>query len=283
LAIPSGNETGGADGSACLLSLGEFEQISELAYRTCGIDLRQGKQPLVQARLGKKLRQGNFASFSEYYEHVVADRTGAELIDLLDALTTNFTSFLREPTHFEFLRKSILPDLNGPIRIWSAGCSSGEEPFTIAFSLLEELGMEASARCRILATDISIRAIKTAQGAAYPADRFCDFPTDYRGKYLLRGSHRWDGWYRVKPPVRGMIEFHRSNLMEPFHYRQPFQVIFCRNVMIYFNKATQTDLVNRFAPCLAPGGYLLIGHSESLTGLTHPYRYVQPAVYRKPL
>jgi chemotaxis protein methyltransferase CheR len=274
LAIQSANET---------LSPGEFEQISELAYRTCGIDLRQGKESLVQARLGKKIREGHYASFQQYYNHVVADRTGAELIDLLDALTTNFTSFLREPAHFEFLRKSALPGLAGPIRIWSAGCSSGEEPFTIAFSLLEELGMAAAARCRILATDISVRAIKTAQSAAYPADRFDDFPIDYRGKYLLRGSQRWEGWYRVKPPVRGMIEFHRSNLMEPFHHSQPFQVIFCRNVMIYFSKATQTDLVNRFARCLAPGGYLFIGHSESLTGLAHPYQYIKPAVYRKPL
>jgi chemotaxis protein methyltransferase CheR len=274
LAIQSANET---------LSPGEFEQISELAYRTCGIDLRQGKESLVQARLGKKIREGNYASFQQYYQHVVADRTGAELIDLLDALTTNFTSFLREPAHFEFLRKSILTGLNGPIRIWSAGCSSGEEPFTIAFSLLEELGMAASSRCRILATDISVRAIKTAQSAAYPADRFGDFPVDYRGKYLLRGSQRWEGWYRVKPPIRGMIEFHRSNLMEPFHHSQPFQVIFCRNVMIYFSKATQKDLVNRFARCLAPGGYLFIGHTESLTGLEHPYQYIKPAVYRKPL
>jgi chemotaxis protein methyltransferase CheR len=274
LAIQSANET---------LSPGEFEQISELAYRTCGIDLRQGKESLVQARLGKKIREGHYASFQQYYKHVVADRTGAELIDLLDALTTNFTSFLREPAHFEFLRESILPSLTGPIRIWSAGCSSGEEPFTIAFSLLEELGMAASTRCRILATDISVRAIKTAHGAAYPADRFADFPADYCGKYLLRGSQRWEGWYRVKPPVRGMVEFRRSNLMEPFHHSQPFQVIFCRNVMIYFSKATQTELVNRFAKCLAPGGYLFIGHTESLTGLEHPYRYIKPAVYRKPL
>src|SRR5258708_2848063 len=114
-----------------VLSPRELEQITELAYRTCGIDLKNGKQQLVQARLGKKIRQGKFGSFEEYYRHVVEDRTGEELVALLDALTTNFTSFLREPAHFDFLRKSILPGLKGSIRIWSAACSSGEEPFTI--------------------------------------------------------------------------------------------------------------------------------------------------------
>lgn len=265
------------------LSAGEFEKISDLAYRSCGIDLKHGKRDLVQARLSKKMREGKFSSFEDYYQHVIADRTGEELIALLDALTTNFTSFLREPAHFEFLRKFVLPDIAGPIRIWSAGCSTGEEPFTIAFSVLEELGMAASARCHILANDISTRALETAGRAAYPAGGFTDFPAECLAKYLLRGSDRWEGWYRVKPPVRDMVEFHRLNLIEPFHYAQPFHVIFCRNVMIYFNKTTRAELVNRLAPCLAPGGYLFIGHSESLSGLEHPYQYVQPAIYRKPL
>jgi chemotaxis protein methyltransferase CheR len=201
---------------------------------------------------------------------------------LLDALTTNFTSFLREPAHFEFLRKSILPNLEGPIRIWSAGCSTGEEPFTIAFSLIEELGPAAFWRCRILAADISSHALAAARRAVYPADRFSDFPPDCLPSYLLRGTQNWDGWFRVKPSIRAMIDFRRLNLVEPFHHPQPFQVIFCRNVMIYFNKATQVDLVNRLFRSLAPGGYLFIGHSESLTGLAHPYQYIQPAVYRKP-
>jgi len=264
------------------LSQSEFDQITELAYRTCGIDLKNGKQELVQARLAKKIRQGKFGSFKQYYEHVVADRTGEELIALLDALTTNFTSFLREAAHFDFLRKTIVPGLSGQIRIWSAACSTGEEPFTIAISLLEELGMPAASRIHILASDISTRALATAERAAYEAERFKDFPKDWAGKYLLRGSGQWEGWFRVKPTVRRLIEFQRLNLMEPFRPAQPFQVIFCRNVMIYFNKETQTQLVSRFASCLEPGGYLLIGHSESLTGLKHPYDYIKPAVYRRP-
>ncbi len=264
-----------------LLSSREYEQIAELAYRTCGIDLKKGKQELVQARLGKKIREGKFGSFTAYYEHVVADRTGDQLVALLDALTTNFTSFLREPAHFDFLRKTIAPGIKGPIRVWSAACSSGEEPFSIAFSLLEELGQQAFARTSILATDISTRALTTAARSAYPADRFARFPQDWLRKYLMRGSGQWEGWYRVKPDVRKMVEFRRVNLMQPFPPTQPFDAIFCRNVMIYFNKATQEELVNRLFERLAPGGYLLIGHSESLTGLSHSYEYVKPAIYRK--
>ncbi len=265
------------------LSQREFDQIAGLAYRTCGIDLKNGKQELVQARLGKKIRQGRFSSFKQYYEHVVADTTGEELIALLDALTTNFTSFLREAAHFDLLRKTIVPGLKGQIRIWSAACSTGEEPYTIAFSLLEELGAPAASRIQILASDISSRALAAAERGAYEAERFKEFPQEWLSRYLLRGSGRWEGWYRVKPPLRRMIEFRRLNLMEQFCPAQPFQVIFCRNVMIYFNKETQGQLVNRFAPCLEPGGYLLIGHAESLTGLEHPYNYIKPAVYRKPL
>jgi len=266
-----------------MLSQGEFDQITSLAYKSCGIDLKNGKQELVQARLGKKIRQGKFDSFKQYYEHVVADTTGEALIALLDALTTNFTSFLREATHFDLLRKTIVPGLKGQIRIWSAACSTGEEPYTIAFSLLEELGMHAASRIHILASDISSRALAAAERGAYEAERFKEVPKDWPSKYLLRGSDRWEGWYRVKPPIRSMIEFRRLNLMESFRPAHPFQVIFCRNVMIYFDKETQERLVNRFASCLEPGGYLLIGHSESLTGLKHPYDYVKPAVYRRPL
>jgi chemotaxis protein methyltransferase CheR len=270
-----------------ILSPDEFRKIGELTFKSCGIDLADGKQQLVQARLGKKIRQGNFSGFDDYYRHVVADQTGRELAALLDALTTNFTSFLREPAHFDFLRKTILPGLGksgktGSIRVWSAACSTGEEPFTIAFSLLEELGTSAAGRIAILASDLSTRVLETAERAAYPSERFSACPPDWQRKYLLRGSQRWEGWYRVKPQVRRLIEFRRLNLMETFRPPQLFHVIFCRNVMIYFDKGTQAQLVNRLAPCLEPGGYLLIGHAESLTGLHHPYEYIQPAVYRKP-
>lgn len=265
------------------LSEKEFKQIRELVYRTCGINLNHEKRQMVEARIGKKIREGGFGAFRDYYDHVVADRSGEELICLLNALSTNFTSFLREPAHFEFLRKTILPHLEGPIRIWCAACSSGEEPFSIAFSLIEELGIEAAARrASILATDISTQALAAAARAAYPGERFQSFPPAWLPKYLLRGAGRWQGWFRVKPEVRRMVQFRRLNLIEPFGHVGSFQIIFCRNVMIYFDRRTQAGVVRRIGDCLDPGGYLLVGHSESLAGVEHAFQYVCPAVYRRP-
>jgi len=261
----------------------EFEQFRELAYERFGLDLKDGKQGLVAARLGKKLREHGFRTFQAYYEHVLADSTGEALVVLIDALTTNFTSFLREPAHFDYLRKTILPEIRSSerIRIWSAACSTGEEPYTIAFSVLEELGSAARGRFELLATDISTKALGTALTAVYPAERFEGFPRDWMRRYLRRGDGRWRGWYRVKPEVRSVVEFRRLNLMEPFAHLLRFHVVFCRNVMIYFDKPTQADLVARLTDRLEPDGYLLTGHSESLLGKHPGLSYVRPAVYRK--
>ena len=262
----------------------EFEQFRSLAYEKFGLDLRDGKETLVSGRLGKKIRELNFGSFQEYYQHVQEDRTGEALIALIDALTTNHTSFFRESAHFDFLRQTILPPLRkrDQIAIWSAACSTGEEPYTIAFCLLEEFGEAALAKTRILATDISTRVLATAKTGAYPADRFDGIPANRLRRYLLRGEQRFEGWYRVKPEVRAAVEFRRLNLMESLSHLGSFSAIFCRNVMIYFDKPTQQDLVNRLAGCLEPGGYLLTGHAESLNGVDHPLQYVLPAIYRKP-
>ncbi|MGA2269938.1 MAG: protein-glutamate O-methyltransferase CheR [Bryobacteraceae bacterium] len=266
------------------LTAREFEQFRRLAYEKFGLDLRSGKESLVSARLGKKIRELNFRSFQEYYRHVTEDRTGEALIAMIDALTTNHTGFFRESAHFEFLRKTILPGLRerDRIAIWSAACSTGEEPYTIAFCLLEELGEAALAKVRILATDISTRVLASARRATYPAECFDGIPAHRFHRYLLQGEQRWKGWYRVKPEVQAVVEFRRLNLMEQFAHLGLFSVIFCRNVMIYFDKATQQDVANRLAGCLEPGGYLLIGHSESLNSVDHPLRYVQPTIYRKP-
>jgi len=266
------------------LSAREFEQIRRLAYRQFGLDLRNGKEQLVSARLGRQIRELKFRSFQEYYRHVVEDRTGEALVALIDALTTNHTSFFREPVHFEFLRRTILPGLRARDRIavWSAACSTGEEPYSIAFCLVEELGETALAKIRILATDISTRVLAAAGQGVYPAERFDGIPGVQLRRCLLRGEGRFHGWYRVKPELRATVEFRRLNLMEGFSHLGPFPVIFCRNVMIYFDKATQQDLVNRMAACLEPGGYLLIGHAESLNAIDNPLEYVCPAVYRKP-
>lgn len=258
----------------------EFEQIRNLAYEKFGLDLRDGKQQLVSARLGKKIREARFRTFHDYYRHVVEDRTGEALAAMIDALTTNYTSFFREPAHFDFVREHALPDWRGKalVRLWSAACATGEEPYSIAASLATDL---SPARVRILATDISTRALDTARKALYPAERCATMAAAELRASMLRGEGRWQGWYRVRKELRGMVEFQRMNLVEPFPPVGLFAAIFCRNVMIYFNKGTQQTLVNRLAACLEPGGFLFIGHAESLTGIAHPLRYVRPAVYSK--
>ena len=271
-------------GDVSVLTAREFEQIRRLAHDQFGLDLREGKETLVSTRLSKKIRELNFPSFQAYFRHVIEDRTGESLIALIDALTTNYTSFFREPAHFDFLRETILPGLRdrGRIDVWSNACSTGEEPYSIAFCLIEELGEQALDRIRILATDISTRVLDRARQGAYPAERFQGIPASRLRQYLLRGEGRFQNWYRVKPEVRAAVEFQRLNLMDRFSHLGPFPVIFCRNVMIYFDRPTQQDLVNRLSDCLEPGGYLLIGHSESLNGIDHPLRYLRPATYRKP-
>lgn len=262
----------------------EFQQFRQLAYEKFGLDLRTGKEQLVSARLGKKIRELRFRSYQEYYRHVVEDATGEALAALIDALTTNHTSFFREAAHFEFLRKAILPGLRERPRLalWSAACSSGEEPYTIAFSVIEEWGDVAFDKLRVLATDISTKVLTSAEKGIYPAARFEAMPALAQRRYLLRGEGRWKDSYQVKPEVRRLVEFRRLNLMENFAHVGPFPVIFCRNVMIYFDKPTQQELVARLAGRLEPGGYLLIGHAESLNALDHPLQYLRPAVYRKP-
>jgi len=265
------------------MKAGEFAKIRQLAYDTFGLDLRQGKETLVSARLGKHIRKSGCRSFDEYYRHVVEDSTGQALIHLIDALTTDHTSFFREPAHFDFLRKALLPEWrNRPsIEIWSAACSSGEEPYSIAMCILEELGRAAPGKVRILATDISTRVLAAAKEGIYPAERFETLsPAQLRG-YWLRGERDFAGSYRAKKELRAMIEFRRLNLLEPVSRIGPFPLIFCRNVMIYFDKPTQRQVIERRSGCLEPGGYLLTGHAESLTGIDHGLRYVQPAVYRK--
>jgi chemotaxis protein methyltransferase CheR len=206
------------------------------------------------------------------------------LIGMIDALATNHTGFLREPAHFDFLRDQILPALAGrhTIDIWSAACSTGEEPYTIAFTAMENMLSSDYGRLRILATDISTKALDSARHATYPAERFAELPPGWMPRFLLRGQGRWKGWYRIKPEVSGRVEFARLNLVEPFSHTRRFPLILCRNVMIYFDKPTQERVVNRLAGHLEPGGYLFVGHAESLTGVDHPLQYVRPAIYRKP-
>lgn len=264
------------------LNAREFDRIRRLAHDTFGLDLRAGKETLVSARLGKHIRKSGCRSFDEYYQHVVEDRTGEALINLIDALTTNHTSFFREPAHFDFLRKTFLPEWKAKsIDIWSAACSTREEPYSIAMCLLEELDAAAARNVHILATDISTRVLGVAEKGIYATERLEGLPQSELRSFWLRGEGDWAGCYRAKKELRTLIEFRRLNLLEPVSRIGHFSLIFCRNVMIYFDKATQQRVVERLAGCLEPGGYLLTGHAESLTGIAHGLQFVQPAVYRK--
>jgi chemotaxis protein methyltransferase CheR len=271
-----------APGGELKLTAGEFQQISELAYERFGLDLKRGKEALVASRLGKKLRKLGFATFAEYHRHVLADSTGDALVELIDALTTNHTSFLRERAHFEFLAQAANEEFQGvsTLRVWSAACSSGEEPYSIAMCLAEALAKSPGRQFSIRATDISTRVLDTARRGVYPASRFDDVPEPWRRAHLLRGQAQSSGFYKVKPALAQRIEFERLNLIEPFPGRGLFHVIFCRNVMMYFDKGTQQDIVQRMSVCLERGGYFFVGHSESLTGVEHALQYVRPATYR---
>jgi chemotaxis protein methyltransferase CheR len=261
----------------------EFEQFRRLAYDQFGLDLRPGKEQLVSARLSKKMRELNLRSYRDYYRHVTNDTTGEALAAMIDVLTTNHTSFFREAAHFEFLRKVVLPELKDrdSVHLWSAACSSGEEPYTLAFSILEELGGSSLSKLRILATDISNRILAKAEKGIYPAERFRDVTPMQLRQYLLRGAQGGKETYLVRKEIRSAVTFRRLNLMDSFPADFVFPVIFCRNVMIYFDRPTQQQVVKRLSACLEPGGYLFIGHAESLNGLDIPLKYVRPAVYRK--
>jgi chemotaxis protein methyltransferase CheR len=263
----------------------DFALIRDLAYSKFGLDLRHGKERLVSSRLCKHMRAGGFSSFHEYFRHVSTDQTGNALIEMIDSLTTNHTSFLRERQHFDLLREMVLPlYLDRPrLDIWCTASSTGEEPYSILFSLLSELGDRRSPDVRLLATDLSSRVLSIARRAIYATDRVAALPPEWQPRFFLRGEAASEGLYRVKPEVTTRVEFQRLNLMEPFPGSACYQVIFCRNVMIYFDQKTQESVVNRLTECIEPGGYLFVGHAESLAGIRHSLQYVKPAVYRKPV
>jgi chemotaxis protein methyltransferase CheR len=258
----------------------EFDQIRQLAYRTFGLDLKAGKEELVSARLRKLVRGGGFGSFQEYYRSIVQDRTGQSLLALIDALATNHTSFLREPDHFEFLRDEVIPAMGtrDPIEVWSAACSTGEEVWTLAMVLHEAWPQR---RVRITASDISNKALGFAQRAVYPVERCRGLSAAWLSRYFAADG-RPPSSYQVAPALRAEAVFRRVNLIASYSWPRAFPVIFCRNVMIYFDRQTQERVIAGLSQQLEPGGYLFVGHAESLTQVSHSLEYVKPAIYRKP-
>lgn len=265
------------------VSHAQLSQVSALIYRISGLNLHEGKFGLVRSRLSSRVRAAGLADFDSYLERLRADRSGREMRMLVDALTTNKTSFFREPRHFQVLSRRVLPELqrrHRPLRIWSAGCSSGEEPYTLAMVLLDQL--VPSPNARILATDISARMLDRARQGVYPEEALQDVPPALRHTCFRRVSPAQPPNYTVVESVRALVRFAQLNLMAPWPMRRRFDLICCRNVMIYFDKPTQQRIVERFWELLRPGGWFFVGHAESCAGLDHGFRYVEPAVYQRP-
>jgi chemotaxis protein methyltransferase CheR len=271
----------------------DYQFIRSLVYERSRINLGPDKRELVAARLGKRLRAMQIASISDYCSYLRTWEAQDEVANLIDAISTNHTYFFREDHHFEFLRTSALPELAGRrraehwpvLRIWSAACSSGEEPYSLAITLAETLpGLATDLSWRIDATDISHRVLDRARAAIYSAEGVVGHvPDALVNKYFQRGFGPQEGKYRVKPFLQEHVVFSHLNLIDgPFPFSDQFHVIFCRNVMIYFDRPTQEDLVARLVRQLVPGGYLLVGHSESLTGIRHSLTLLAPATYRRP-
>jgi chemotaxis protein methyltransferase CheR len=267
------------------LSEAHFNYICRIAYRYCGLDIRPGKEGLVQSRLTKLMRQLEINSFKEYCSYLESDLKGDALCSMIDCLTTNHTSFFREEQHFNFLTSTIMPALKDRQRIdiWSAACSTGEEPYSLSFALLEyfkERGKKGP-EIRIFASDISNRALTIARRGVYSAEKLARVPQAIVHQYMLRGSGASEGLLRVKPKVRELVQFRRLNLMEDFDNVGEYPLILCRNAMIYFDEATQEKVIARFHRRLESGGYFFVGHSESLNRIKQPMSYVCPATYRR--
>ncbi|HMM19801.1 MAG TPA: protein-glutamate O-methyltransferase CheR [Selenomonadales bacterium] len=263
----------------------EFMDLVQFIKLNYGINLAE-KKSLVLGRLHNYILQGGFGSFSAYFRHVVSDPTGQAVVVLIDKLTTNHTYFMREPQHFAFLERVVLPYLAKAggaardLRIWSAGCSTGEEPYTLAMMIDSFFGSEKRQwDAKILATDISTMALGKGKQGIYPSSGLEGLPENWKKRYFRPYNQEN---HILTEQIRSEVVFRRFNLInEAFPFKKKFHVIFCRNVMIYFDAEARRDLIRRFYQQTEPGGYLFIGHSESVNRSETKYEFVAPAVYRK--
>ena len=271
------------------LSPSEYQRIASKVYVHSRIRLGDDKQALVTGRLGKRLRELRLESFGQYCDLLDSARGDDELGPLVDLISTNHTNFFREAQHLDFLRDEILPEVmprvarsREPFRIWSAASSSGEEPYTMAIVLAEFARQHGAGQWVVEASDISTRILAKAAAGIYAADRVKLPQPDYLPRYFQKGAGDHAGFYRVKAGLRAQVKFHHLNLLQPEYPVAANQhVIFCRNVMIYFDLATQQELVTKLIRQLAPGGHLIVGHSESLLGVKHPLKKLKPGIYQK--
>ncbi|MBI5545923.1 MAG: chemotaxis protein CheR [Deltaproteobacteria bacterium] len=262
-----------------------YRQFCELAHRQAGIVLKEGKESLLIARIARRQRALGLTSAREYLDYLEADRTGGEIVSFLDVITTNFTSFLREPEHFEHLAQEVLRWVKGGakrLRFWSAASSTGEEPYSMALTLLEALG-DAPIDLRILATDLSTAVLAKARDGIYDEEALEPLPASQKLRYFERVADGDRQLYRASEALRQVVVFKRLNLRQPpFPMRGPLDAVFCRNVMIYFDKEVRQGLVGAIEGLLKPDGFLAVGHAETLTGLQTRLRAVKPSVYARP-
>lgn len=258
----------------------DMARIASLVYERSGITLHDGKRPLVVARLQKRLRALSLGTFSAYLSYLETDRSGDELVMLLDSIATNHTYFFREEQHFQLLAERVVPEMRrnrAPLKIWCAASSTGEEPYTIGMTLLD---LNPPMDFQMLASDISTKALRAAQAATYKLAAVEKMPIETLRKYFEKGMGESAGFARVKTELRSRIEFRKINLLEVPSLDTKFDVIFCRNVMIYFDRVVQQRVVAALERHLRPGGYLFISHSESLNGINHGLRWIAPAAYQ---
>jgi len=263
----------------------EFKQLAAYIKANYGIHLKDEKRTLVTGRLHNVLIQNNFSNFSEYYKHIISDKTGEAAAMLINKITTNHTFFMREANHFFYFRDKVLPYLTSMVkekdlRIWSAGCSSGEEPYTLAMVIDEFLGNEKMWwDAKVLATDISSKVLEEAHKGIYSSEEIATIPSQWKLSYFKKYDSEN---YILVDKIRNEVIYRKFNLMDgTFPFKRKFHVIFCRNVMIYFDAQTKCELVNKFYESMEYGGYLFIGHSESLNREETKFKYIMPALYRK--
>jgi chemotaxis protein methyltransferase CheR len=261
-----------------------FKRFRALVYRECGINLTDHKRAMFSSRLQKRLSQLGLTSFQDYYDLVVGGHSDAELTTMLDCISTNQTEFFREPHHFTFLRERVLPELavDKTVRIWSTACSSGEEPYSIAMTLSDTIDSPSTWNCRILASDISTRMLAKAATGQYSHEKINSLSSDLVRRHFLLGKGSRRELVKIKPHIANMAVFRRINLMDDrYPIKSLLDVIFCRNVMIYFDRETQAKVLARLSRYLKPGGYLFLGHSETMQGISDAFHYVAPTIYRK--
>ena len=264
------------------LTSGQFKKICGIVYRFSGIRLSSGKEALVKARLMKRLRALNIETIEAYIKYLESKKGAIELSYMIDAMTTNKTNFFRESAHFKFLEDKILPNLNHrKLRFWSAACSTGEEPYSLAMLLNDKISGIGQKDVKILATDISATCLEKARRSVYEKNNMSGIPAQYLRKYFNKTDNNSSAVFHLKNEIARMVQVSSLNLMNGWPMKGTFNVIFCRNVMIYFDKKTQEKLVNRFWDYIEPGGYLFVGHSEGLSSVSQQFTYIQPAVYLK--